>query len=223
MIRVNLLPPERRRPERTPLPRLLLILTAVALTAIVAGVVGLAFFRWLGVKGEIEGLQNQKADLQEGAAKHAKLTAEVKLVKKMENEVKKLENRDIKWWMILDEIWKILDEEPAVWMKDFKIADASKAKGLVKQMSAGGAASSRGRGPSPPYGVEIKLEMFSHDDERMTNIRDQLAANKYLKEKLPQINALPTYINNEKDGVKTKEFTIVMLAEPKAPGQGKKR
>ena len=221
MIRVNLLPPERRRPERTPLPRLLLILTAVALTAIVAGVVGLAVFRWLGVKGEIEGLQKEKAVMQENVAKHAKLTAEIDLVKRMENEVKKLASRDIKWWMILDEIWTILDAEPAVWIKDFKIADESKAKGLVRQVSAGGAASPRVRGLGPPYGVEIKLEMFSHDDERMTNIRDQLAANKYLKEKLPQINAVATYINKEKDGVKTKEFTIVMLAEAKAPGQGK--
>lgn len=219
MIRVNLLPPERRRPERTPLPRLLLILTAVALTAIVAGVVGLAVFRWLGVKGEIEGLQKEKAVMRDNVAKHAKLTAEINLVKKMEDQVKKLASRDVKWWKILDEIWMILDAEPAVWIKSFKIVDESKARGLVKQMSASSGSSPRGRGPSPPYGVEVKLEMYGHDDERMTNIRDQLAANKYLKEKLPQINALATYINKMKDGVKTKEFTIVMLAKPKATGR----
>jgi len=105
MIEINLLPPEHRPVERTPMPRLLTILVGVLLTMF-----GVVFWSWLffiripdAVTQRNESKEKERA-LKRQADEVIALEQEIKLFQQREETLRKLYKTRVRWTRVLDRI-----------------------------------------------------------------------------------------------------------------------
>src|SRR5262247_2115371 len=98
MIKINLLPTEKRKAERTPLPRFLLIASTAAAFFI------LLFYNLFVLKlisdttDDIKRQNDELARLQPAVQEHDKLVAEENALKNKVKEIESLINRDVEYW-----------------------------------------------------------------------------------------------------------------------------
>jgi Tfp pilus assembly protein PilN len=103
MITINLLPADLRPIERTPLPRLLVIL--VGLTLGLVGVVALAFTQIIfipRVRDRITKEEEVLANLRQQAAEHQTLTIALQNITQRENALQEIYKTRTIWWKKLD-------------------------------------------------------------------------------------------------------------------------
>lgn len=214
MIRVNLLPPERRRPEKTPLPRFMLVLVAAALTTGVIVALAFIFLNIYDVGNEIDDIEKNKAGLASQVAEHDKLDKIVGAVDQKETAIKDLTKRNVMWSDVLDYLWTILDAEKSLYIMDFRTLDENQARGFLR--GPGGRPLPRDQAPG--FGLQLEVRIFGLDTTRMTALRAALANHKELQKVLPLMNPKPTIVYNETgtDGPQM-EFTLVLLGKPGSP------
>ncbi len=124
MIKINLLPPELRKPERTPLPRRLAYFVG---TAVVAGSVVLCAFIWTWIKQ----VEDQIADLQVVKAAAVEATKDYDSVKQEYERyvARKLAvdeiraKRKFRWSKRLDILADVIDAVPRMWISTVKFGD----------------------------------------------------------------------------------------------------
>lgn len=216
MIRVNLLPPDRRRPEKTPLPSFLLVLVAAALATGVLVILAFIGVNIMNVGKDIKDHDQQIAGLQGAVDEWKQLNEEVGAAEKREKTIKDLSKRPVVWSEVLDHVWSILDAEKSLFITDLRMLDEAQARGYA--LGPGGRPLPRGQ--SPEYGLLMEVRIFGHDTTRMTNLRAAFAGKKEIHDVLPLMNAKPTilYKIDSTDGPQM-EFTLVLLAKagPKTP------
>ncbi|MBI3099122.1 MAG: hypothetical protein HYY93_12905 [Planctomycetes bacterium] len=138
MIRINLLPPELRTAERTPLGR---FMAMIAMIVVVLGV-----WSWAGVKyQEVRALQEQldsKTSELELLQKRVKdeyepLVARLAVLTKRLDAGKALEvERTIgglarwKWTEAIDEVWDVIWKSPKVWITNINCTEGGGGSGL---------------------------------------------------------------------------------------------
>lgn len=138
MIRINLLPPELRTAERTPLPRFLAML---AMIAIVLGV-----WAWVGVRYQAVSAAQEKLDLkkQDQARLENQVNTEWQPLKnrlaqldkrlgagqKLEAERTIGGNARWKWTEAIDEVWDVIWKSPKVWVTNINCNEGGGGAGL---------------------------------------------------------------------------------------------
>lgn len=111
MIKINLLPPEYRVKERTPLPMMMGILGGVAVCAV--AVFGFLYVRLVMLneaKADLEDVQKRRDDLALQAKNYDDLEREQKTLEARSDTVKNLEKSMYKWGRTIDELALLIDE-----------------------------------------------------------------------------------------------------------------
>src|SRR6185436_19597329 len=116
MIKINLLPTEKRKAERTPLPRFLLIASTAAAFFIL-----LFYNLWIlklisDKKDEIAAQQAELQRLQPFVQEHDKLQAEEAALKNKVREIESLITRDVEYWRTVNALWEVIHQNPRVWI-----------------------------------------------------------------------------------------------------------
>ncbi len=182
MIKINLLPVEKRKPERTPLPRFGLILADVGVGAVAVAVI----LFWLILVGQKQGerdtkkseLAALKPDIERykvAFAKNGELNAKYE-------EIKSIAGSGHEWWKILDALWEVINDNPGVWIDDITTQDTASASGMLQGADPGTNA------PAPPYAVSISCHSAGLSTKAMTKFRTDLRKHGELKKYFQGIN-----------------------------------
>lgn len=124
MLQINLIPLERRRKERTPLPRFIVIIAAVIV------VLGLLIWdvKTLLDTNKAEALLAEKnkewSELQKTLTDAPLRQKRVELLREWKTAADKItDSRPFKWWHAVDILWDIFNEFPTVWITNFQTSD----------------------------------------------------------------------------------------------------
>src|SRR4029453_11929821 len=125
MIKINLLPTEKRKAERTPLPRFLLIASTAAAFFI------LLFYNLFVLK-MISDTQDDIArenkvlnDLQPAVAEHDKLVTDETALKNKVKEIQSLINREVEFWRTINALWDLIHNNPLVGFDAPRVLDSA--------------------------------------------------------------------------------------------------
>jgi len=169
MIRINLLPPERQRKERTPLPRFLAMNASIIICALL---LIWDVYQYMDIKPQTAEYETKKGDL-ESLLKQVKpydqmLVEETKLNawNKAATEIKN--TRSFLWWEKIDELWDVIHDCRDIWITSLQAFD----------------------GPPPGRRADVKIEAAismncfaaGSSSDRMTNFRIKLKNHLGLKE-----------------------------------------
>lgn len=124
MLKVNLLPPERRQREGTPLPRFIILLVGVALISSEVAVGAWGYIKWQNLVEEKTSLQEEKGRLQKSVDKFEELKKQISRLKKRKevlNEIRPPGKKEkYQWSYSLDQLFTVIDQSPGVWISNLK-------------------------------------------------------------------------------------------------------
>jgi len=181
MIKINLLPTEKRKAERTPLPRFLLIASTAAAFFIL-----LFYNLWIlklisDEKNEIARQQGELQRLQPFVQEHDRLKAQETALQNKVLEIESLINRDVEFWRTVNALWDVIHQNKRVWIDTFQILDARGAPGELRRGDPDNK-------EAVAYGVTMKCHVAGDEVTEMTKFRTTLKENPVLQETLTLIN-----------------------------------
>ncbi|MHC4607738.1 MAG: hypothetical protein ACYTAF_12555, partial [Planctomycetota bacterium] len=133
MIRINLLPFDKRQPERTPMPRLVLIMITVAAACIILAYLGLVYIRIMGVKDERATKEADIKKLQPNVQEHKQLTGNLSRIKSKLKTIDMVAIRKVELWRCVDAVWHIIDENPRIWLDEIHLHDEKGTQSVLRQ------------------------------------------------------------------------------------------
>jgi len=169
MIRINLLPPERQRKEKTPLPRFLAMNASIIICALL---LIWDVYQYMGInprateyetkKGYLESLLKQVTPYDQMLVEETKLNGWNKAATDIKN------TRSFLWWKKTDELWDVIHDSRDIWITTLQAFD----------------------GPPPGRRADVKIEASismkclaaGSSSDRMTNFRIKLKNHPGLKE-----------------------------------------
>jgi hypothetical protein len=215
MIKINLLPTEKRKAERTPLPRFLLIASTAAAFFIL-----LFYNLWIlklisDKKDEIAGQQAELQRLQPFVQEHDKLLARQTELQNKVREIEGLVKRDVEFWRTVNALWEVIHQNQRVWIDDIRILDAKTAPGELRR-------SDPETKEAVAYGVTMRCHVAGEEVSEMTKFRKALKENTILQETLTLINFdVDWKVNEEKEKESSEthsiDFAISMFGLPTPP------
>ncbi len=167
MIQVNLLPPEYRKSEGTPLPRFLAILGGVVLCA---GAIGFFLYVHFGTLMKYTSIREQKEDTYYKqkvlADRSLALQREFNEYQKRRKTIEAISNQRILLSKKIDELSDLIHNK----------ADRKEHFIWLTTLSASVGGKSRRRGKGPTSGGEMKFKGYSatEDFSRLANFRDEI-------------------------------------------------
>lgn len=181
MIKINLLPTEKRKAERTPLPRFLLIASTAAAFFIL-----LFYNLWIlklisDKKDEIAQQQAELQRLQPFVQEHDRLLARQTELQNKVREIEGLISRDVEFWRTVNALWEVIHQNPRVWIDDIRILDARAAPGELRR-------SDPETKEAVAYAVTMRCHVAGEEVTEMTKFRKALKENLILQETLTLIN-----------------------------------
>lgn len=220
MIRINLLPPERRKPERTPLPRFMLILIGAGLAT---GIITYLVFLGIKITNEQshgDQLAKTLGDIKKATIDYKDVKAEEDGLNARKKAIEGLAKRPIYWSEIIDNLWSVINAQESMWVTEITVLGEKKVSSIAKNLIA---ASGNKKAAGPPYGVRLKMNMYGDDVRMITKLRMALFDNLILKQYLPIMNRDPVYVRSSTpDGPTVTTFEITLIAQPPAaPVKGK--
>jgi hypothetical protein len=218
MIRINLLPAEKRKAERTPLPRLALIMTTAAAATVLFLYIAWILLEIKRTSDDIDDKTNQLNRLQADVAKFDQLTARSGQLRQKLQELSDLTKRDVDegWWRAVNALWDVINAHPRVWIDDLRVLDERSVQSEVKRADADDKM-------APPYGVTMKCHVAGEDLIEMTKFRNALKNNTVLQETLTFLNINVDWkIDDEKDFSESSSVSFnVALFGPTSPPKRK--
>src|ERR1043166_9173210 len=185
MIRINLLPAEKRKAERTPLPRLTLLMATAAAATLIIAYIALILIRIRNTNNEINDINGRlnSPQMKANLALFDKLTAEQADLTRKVTEIRDLTDRKMKapWWRAINALWDVINAHPRVWIDDIKALDERAIQGAVKQADPDDKT-------APPAGIQVRCHVSGDEVAEMTKFRTALKNNAVLKEWLTFIN-----------------------------------
>lgn len=183
MIRINLLPAEKRKVERTPLPRLTLIMITAAAAAGILVWIAWVFLEITKTSGEIDAATNELNSLKPRLPEFESLTAKHARLKAKITEINDLSKRDVEegWWRAVNALWDVVNNSPRVWIDDLRALDERAVQGEFKRADPDDKL-------APPYGVTLRCHVAGDEVVEMTKFRNALKAHPVLKEMLTYVN-----------------------------------
>lgn len=185
MIRINLLPVEKRRPERAPLPRYLVL----AVTGAILGGGGVAsallLIAYLAVSHDVESLTVRKAALEEPvrrfeqlSQKLASLQTEIRAVDTAAPQPQKFE-----WWRAMNEIWHVTDPLQPRGLYFTKIEGVSGPQDTLQLIRTSGQ-----QREGPDRGITLTCSSYHRDERLGTDFREMLMSREAFVKMMPALN-----------------------------------
>lgn len=183
MIKINLLPVEKRKAERTPLPRFFLILSTAAVAAVLILSNVWIYIQIIAVERDIEIAKQELASLAKDVEKHDRLVAEHAFLDAKLNQIKALVSRDVElgWWRAVDALWTVISAHPKVWIDDFRAVDGRTSGADIKRVDPAS-------NEVPPYAVSMRCHVAGNEVAEMTQFRKALKDHPVLQETLTTVN-----------------------------------
>ena len=183
MIKINLLPVEKRKAERTPLPRFFLILTTAGVAAGLVLYVAYILLQIKQTQDAIDEGNREIARLAPQVAQYEKLVTDHATVERKLNEIRALVNRDVEtgWWRAVDALWTVINSHPKVWIDDFRAIDGRTSGPDIKRVDPQSS-------EVPPYAVNLRCHVAGNEVHEMTRFRKSLKEHPVLQEMLTTVN-----------------------------------
>jgi hypothetical protein len=218
MIRINLLPVEKRKAERTPVPRFFMILATAGTAAGFFFYVMYVLLEINQVSNQILDTQNEITKLKPKVAEFDRLTQQKAAATAKLNEINSVLSRDIDigYWRAANALWDVISSHHKVWIDDFKMMDARTSQGEYKRVFPDGK-------ETPPYGFSMKCHVAGAEVQEMTKFREALKAHPVLVYCMPTINFNPDWkIDDEKDTAErfSISFTVSLFGSLDVPKTG---
>jgi hypothetical protein len=214
MIRINLLPSEKRKAERTPLPHFFLILVnAAALLLFGAGIVYFTLIKIPAVERDIQTNLNLRRDLQPKVEEHDALQKELEALKQKVQQIDQLTNRSVEWWQAVNAVWDVIQENPKVWIDDIKMLDSRTAVTEVKKSDAASK-------DNPPFGLTMRCHVSGEEVLTLTKFRETLKNNPTLLRLMPDVNINVDWKKDDEKDFQEKfslSFTVSIFGRIQAP------
>ncbi len=183
MIRINLLPIEKRKAEKTPIGRLSLVMATAAVAAGLLVWIAAVLLQIKNTTEEIEAKRSELASLQTRLAEHTQLTNRRNELRAKITEIDDLSKRHIEdgSWRAINALWDVINNHPRVWIDDLRILDERTVQGEVKRADTDDKT-------APPFGVALRCHVAGDEVVEMTRFRNALKADPVLQEMLTYIN-----------------------------------
>jgi hypothetical protein len=189
MLRINLLPPERRRLKRPPLYALIPLALGVALcTAAVA--VSFYFYFWMSqIEADIEIARqehDQLKNVEKVETRHSEKTAELKAIRDgVANINSILDEKTVEWAEILDALTEVASRHPSLWYEKIETMASGAAGSYLRSQdpkATGGSFGLQVECSMAPDKVVVEgKETFQSDPERMMKFREDLHSHPRIK------------------------------------------
>jgi Tfp pilus assembly protein PilN len=212
MIKINLLPPEKRKAERTPPRFFAMVVVNVAALALI-GVYLL--FVWMEIRETEEKIlskQVELANLQKAVQEHDELEREFGQLQAKIREIDDLTKRDVEWWDAINALWDVIHQNAKVWIDDLKILDSAGALTEIKRADASTPL-------NPIYGLIIRCHVAGNDVSEMTKFRNALKNHPGLNRTLSVINLDVDWRVDDEQDAEAKHsigFTVSLFGFPAA-------
>lgn len=207
MIKINLLPLEKRKPERTPLPRLFLIIVEAALVSILVFYIIFIYLKISDKDKEIQTLQTNFSQLSLLANEYDKKVSEKSKIEQMVKEIDDVTFRQLKWSEVIDALWDIIYNNPRIWLEEIKILDARGAQTELKKFMPGATF-------SPRCAIQLKCCAAGENTTAITNFRMDLKKHPKLCRIFDQVNPTPDFkVSLEEDSEEKFfiSFTVILF------------
>ena len=182
MIKINLLPSEKRKAERTPLPRFfLIVINAAALVLFGAGIAYYTLIRIPSINADTKAAVQTRANLDGAVQTHDRLEKDLKGLQAKVGQIDQLTRRNIEWWQAVNALWDVIVDNDSVWIDDIKMLEGKSVMGELKK----GDSTAK---DIPPYGITMKCHVSGDEVEVMTRFRTALKEHALLKKLLPTLN-----------------------------------
>lgn len=219
MIRINLLPLEKRKPERTPLPRFALIIAGAALAT---GILVYLAYVWLDIRSksnEIKEVTKEIEALKPAEKEYNDKDAEKKLIEATLSDLGKVQSeRMIPWATIIDALWEVVHQNPRIWLEDFKTIDQRTAQTEMQKANPKG-------GTIASYGMTFRCGSAGPEAVNIAKFRKDLQTHPVLSQYFNWINSLPEWtLKSEKDAGSSSSLSfnvgmyfVTVKAQPQKP------
>lgn len=169
MIRINLLPEERRRKEKTPLPRFLAMNAAIIICLLLGT---WDAYTYVDINRKTEMLRTDKdalSKLQIQTSDYNNMLAEEQKLNEWNNAAAQIKNtRQFYWWEKIDELWDVIYGARDVWITSMQAAESAPSSYRSKT----------------PVSASISMNCLAagFSSDRMTNFRIKLKSHQGLME-----------------------------------------
>jgi hypothetical protein len=182
MIKINLLPSEKRKAERTPLPHfVLIVINAAALVIFAAGIAYFALIKIPDIDNQTQAAVRERQSLQKDVETHDLKLKEMQGLQAKVGQIDQLTTRNIEWWQAINAVWDVIVENDKVWIDDIKMLEAKGVAGQIKRSDS----ASR---DAPPFGLAVRCHVAGDEVAAMTQFRTALKEHPGLKKLLPGLN-----------------------------------
>lgn len=216
MIKINLLPSEKRKAERTPLPRFfLIVVNAAALVLFAAGIAFYVLIKIPSIKRDIDDAVRTRQSLQSAVETHDRLQKELQALQAKVGQIDQLTNRGVEWWQAVNAVWDIIIDNEKVWIDDIKMLDGKAVAGELKKADAAFK-------DTPPYGLAMRCHVAGDDVETLTRFRRSLRDNPVLQKIMPGLNINVDWKKDEEKGFAegySLAFTVTLVGPTQAPAK----
>lgn len=213
MLKINLLPVEKRKPERTPVPRFALILALAAIASSLIFYIIYVLIDISAITKTIEAKNKELADVREKVKDHAALQGQVATLRQEWQEDSSVAMRPFNWSLAIETLWDVIYQNDRIWIDSISILETSSAVSSISSTIPGET--------SRPYtAVVLRCNAAGNDPGIMTKFRMDLKTDKKLLKYFTMINiSSDWYINQE--GETASQFSIPFTVTLYAPLQAK--
>src|SRR5262245_53403395 len=210
MIKINLLPLDKRKTERTPLKGAGLMVADAAAFAVVAILVVITLIQISNTNAEIREHNETLKRLDKDVKEHDRLLA---LSKLRQGELKDLQSvtgtRPFEWSEAFDAIWDAVAKQKRVWLESIEVGDGkameSKLKAVDPNTSVAG---------TVKYGIILRCHVAGLDVRGLTSFRKEMKENTRIARYFPIMNFDIQYgRTDEKESVErySLEFEVILI------------
>jgi len=212
MLKINLLPLEKRRAEKTPLPRFFLIVADAAITAILVIYIISILLKVSDAKDANKDKDNAIKGLAEDVAKYDRIDADIKTVEARAKEAQDVVYRQFRWAEITENIWAVISKNK-VWIDKLEAIDLRTAQSELKKVRPDTKDIAIGA-------VKLVCHAIGPYPNFMTKFRMDLKTDPKLSKIFNVININPDYtVEEEKDFQEgsSVSFSIILIGITAAP------
>jgi hypothetical protein len=197
MIKINLLPLDKRKTERTPLKGAGLMIADAAVLVVVVILVVIHVIQIGNLNTEIAEKKKTVASLQEDVKKHDMLKAKAEELARQLTDLEKVTaTRPFYWSEVIDALWDTVAKHKRVWLDDIQQADGKVMESKLKALDANSPVT------NSKHGILLKCHVGGTDVRALTNFRRELKEHPTLARYFPVVNFDISYRQSDQ-----KEFT----------------
>ena len=183
MIKINLLPLDKRKTERTPLKGAGLMIADALVIGVFVVLVIISLLQISVVKTEIAEQQKTLESLQPDVKKHDALKTEVAQLERDLADLEKVTaTRPFEWSVIFDALWDVIHKHKRVWVDTMELAEGKQMENKFKQMDP------KANVNNFRYGVVLRCHVGGIDLKSMTSFRRDLREHPVLARYFPTMN-----------------------------------